>query len=796
MDLRGTKTNHEREDEEAERLVRPLPKAKPPRHDKRRERMEVDQDPDIAGDKDLKGDPDLSMNYKNIGGSASALRVAKKSKKVKVRRKEDGQVTEITEETLRERGGDFEMVEGPSEEAPEQNGSVAQLAKRVKKDPAFESRLKHLIDPSSDLGGLAEGNPGYPASILDKDLPPEIKTLGDLRTLAQKVFAPKAKPQKKKEPATPAPEKAPVPEAGGEDSAESPPKAESEEQVPEKPETEEKAKGDKPPAKGKKPEKSKKPETPARRVPSASEVASSRSLIVNTFPPRLAGKFINMHPDDIKGLVSHYHEFKSLGPIKPEDVESEIAKAGKFTFDPNNIAPPESIKVDGKEVKIADLPEQERNEAIQRHRVAVIGAQLAIRSRAITSMKKSGVPPRMASKVTDFLLTTNGMDPEKRAEKAKQKARDLFVESSADNSLVMVDPRFGSPKSGPGKWKTTDGSSRAKALSALKDPLSKMLTVAAFQGEDYRKVVSEHFGRSAKNPITEKDSPKDVLGKIKAAEDFFSKQSKSYPSEMRDGLDDPAALFRVRVRHAIGEMSRKKGKELSSQLAKLDASHYEESLRDFKQAQKKFNERLEEWNAGGKQGDAPIAPKAPVKPPEYDSVKPPSAEETRAKLDEVLGVKKASFSSYPLLSNVYDGSRGLAAASPIEETMTIKFAQEDADQILTRLDKMAGFIQENHQKWGMSFEVAKGLVNDLDRTADAIEKVAFGEASLESRQVEVIKKAKVLQQDSDEKYMGTYNSPMAPKQTDSDEGYMSQFKDDQSVAVVDGKSTSGRPLAP
>ena len=38
MDLWATKTNPEREDEEAERLVRPLPKVKPPRHDRRRER--------------------------------------------------------------------------------------------------------------------------------------------------------------------------------------------------------------------------------------------------------------------------------------------------------------------------------------------------------------------------------------------------------------------------------------------------------------------------------------------------------------------------------------------------------------------------------------------------------------------------------------------------------------------------------------------------------------------------------------------------------------------------------------
>ena len=803
MDFRATKTDGQREDEEAERLIRPLPKKKPPRHDKRRERMELDRDPDVDGDPDLKGDPDLSMNYKTIGGSM-VHRVAKKSqtKKVKVRRKEDGQVTEVTEETLRERGGDFEKVEDSTESQEQTGGTEALLSERVKKDPGFASRLKHLVDPTSDLGGLAEGNPGYPASILDKDLPPDIKTLGDLKQLAQKLLAPKVKEKGKK-----GPDKAP--EAPPQKTPEDAPPTEVDKGAPteEKPEEPK----EKPPEKPEKSEKKKQPKEkpgPTRRVPSASEVASARRLVVDTFPPRLAGRFIEMHPDDIKSLVSNYNEFNSLGPINPKDIESEIAKAGKWSLDPNSIKPPESIKVDGKDVKLADLPEEEQTEAIQRHRMAVMGAQLAVRSRAISSMKKSGVPTKMAAKMTDFLLSTNGMPPEKRVEKAKEKAKELFVQASADSSMAAIDPRFGTPKTGPEKWKATKEGSRARVLSTLKDPLSKMLAVAAFQGEDYRRVVADHFGRSAKSPITDKDSPKVIFEKVKQAEDYFNKQSKNYPAELRAGLEDPSALFRVRVRHAVSNMDRKKGKELSNYLAKLDVSAYDDALREFKKSQKEFDKRLEKWKQSGQQGDAPIPPKPPVKPPEYDSVKPPNAKETRNKLDELLGVKKASFSSY--LPNVYDallarlggdqqdrnGSRGVAAASQAEDIMTVKFAQEDADRILTRLDKMAAFIQSNHSKWGMSFETAKGLVNDLDRTADEIEKAANGSESFERRQVEVLKEAKVIQQDSDEKYMGTFNAPMAPKQTDSDEGYMSQFKDDQSVAVVDGKSTSGRPLAP
>jgi hypothetical protein len=68
----ATKTHAEREDEEAERLVRPSPKKKPPRKDLRRERMETDKDQDDDKDQDRK---DQSQNYKDIGASL-VMRVA------------------------------------------------------------------------------------------------------------------------------------------------------------------------------------------------------------------------------------------------------------------------------------------------------------------------------------------------------------------------------------------------------------------------------------------------------------------------------------------------------------------------------------------------------------------------------------------------------------------------------------------------------------------------------------------------------------------------------------------------
>jgi hypothetical protein len=158
--------------------------------------------------------------------------------------------------------------------------------------------------------------------------------------------------------------------------------------------------------------------------------------------------------------------------------------------------------------------------------------------------------------------------------------------------------------------------------------------------------------------------------------------------------------------------------------------------------------------------------------------------------------KKFGFKVEKAHSGTKPGVRKTSSTETEGNAMTVKFAKEQANDILSRLDKIAGFVQENHKKWGLDFETAKAIVNDLDRTADEIEGATYGEESLARRQIEVLKAAKVIQQDSDEKYMGTFNAPTAPHQTDSDEPYMGQFKDDQTQGVQTGKAENGRPLAP
>ena len=132
-----------------------------------------------------------------------------------------------------------------------------------------------------------------------------------------------------------------------------------------------------------------------------------------------------------------------------------------------------------------------------------------------------------------------------------------------------------------------------------------------------------------------------------------------------------------------------------------------------------------------------------------------------------------------------------------ENTMPTKLSAEQSKQasdVLGRIDDLAKTVQANHASWGMSFDDAKTVVNDLDKTADTFERMAFGEESLQRRRQEVL--AKVIQREPDEGYMDTFQNPHQPIQTDADEPYMGAYGDDQSSAVADGKEETGEALAP
>lgn len=76
FDKVATKTHAQNEDEQTSKLVKKSPKKKPPRKDLRKERVDVEADPDIE-DLGAEGDDDLSLNYKRIAARWLFARIEK-----------------------------------------------------------------------------------------------------------------------------------------------------------------------------------------------------------------------------------------------------------------------------------------------------------------------------------------------------------------------------------------------------------------------------------------------------------------------------------------------------------------------------------------------------------------------------------------------------------------------------------------------------------------------------------------------------------------------------------------------
>jgi hypothetical protein len=92
--------------------------------------------------------------------------------------------------------------------------------------------------------------------------------------------------------------------------------------------------------------------------------------------------------------------------------------------------------------------------------------------------------------------------------------------------------------------------------------------------------------------------------------------------------------------------------------------------------------------------------------------------------------------------------------------------KELANKVLTNLDTAASRIEKLAKAGKIDTRLASNLVRDIDAFADRFEVSAYGKDSLKRRQ------AKVLQHDSDEKYMGTFNEPNKRHKGDSDESWM------------------------
>lgn len=140
---------YEEIEEEVERNVRESPKDKPPRRDKERRHIDTD-DPDIEGDPDTSEDKDLSMNRKDIGGSASPESIARRFVRHLTADEDEGSQGD---QGGQEEGGDDQSQEDKDDDTsePDQDQGDSDDGENNEKDDLEDAVEESEISDTSEL---------------------------------------------------------------------------------------------------------------------------------------------------------------------------------------------------------------------------------------------------------------------------------------------------------------------------------------------------------------------------------------------------------------------------------------------------------------------------------------------------------------------------------------------------------------------------------------------------------------------------------------------------------------------
>ena len=635
MDVRATKDRYERETEEADRLVRPSPKLKPPRHDKRREEMQSERDSDTAGDPDMKGDPDMSMNYKTIGGRV-ALRYAKgvarhkrkPSKKRKGRPKPgpsdlvtvrlkgdpDAPATQVTEDTLREESSKYEKVE-PKEKAqpeapvpqkqdqPEESKSQpaekseanwsehrGELDNMAANNSGLTGLFKAVLDPGSQMGGLLQGNTAMKVEQFFKaqgvSAPKGIETADDLLRALLAKPPKKKKKKKKKAPKTEGPE-AEEAESLGDD------------QSPEDKEDEEGGQ-----------------KKPSKKKQNKQDSLLRTALIMDTFPPSVSSEMLSntsLSLDDVRQLASSFQQSQGKDVRSAELSGFADETAAFYATDPDKVKEPKFVyTASGKKVNYADVAEASKTAAklkkaldktedvaetaklaaelqelepllsmdpeklLREFQLETVAHSLAAQAQISRSLQeKSGASPRLADKLSKFMLsnpsTASGYEDFEQSED-----REGAVEQQAEQLFYDTLVKSGSEKEATTK-------EIRSILGAIEDPAAQKLAVGYFQAQDYQAARSEFLNEHKADSISERQSPEEMVKGLKAAEKFLSDRQSRYPEG--SAAHTTSSTFRLRVMKQLQTLAPDKYPVVQASLDKHDRKVYDAAVVEHRTAE-------------------------------------------------------------------------------------------------------------------------------------------------------------------------------------------------------------------
>jgi hypothetical protein len=596
----ATDSDAEVEEAEVERLVRPSPKQKPPRRDRRRER--------VVEDTGKESDPDLSLNYKRVGALVSAKNPNKKKVKVQITEgKNKGEITNVNVETLQSHPERYVIPKddgtpaawSPEEQALYDGGT--DLNERAKDDPELASMIRDLLNPKGQGAGyLAESTPSFPAKSLmrGKELPKGIETLGDLvKALRQAQKTPPGQAKSKREPAP-----APPPESGPSEPSEiipSPDKTEAPKSEPESDKSDpDEPSADKPDGSdSKSPEPKTEPDkTPGnkpaskikRRVPEEWEELSARTAVLETVPQgEIRRKLLDglmrghVHVDDVSEILATYHTAKRR-PSSEKTAEQLIADAaGWFVTDVSQVKPPKYGKTyAGEEKPYSELTPEEQELSLTAHKNRSLALSMAAQESVKQVLTKTiETPPALASFLSLVLLKQKSEDPEYEEANSRAVAAQVYRRTLAEGTSEIVDP-----------------DTIKKTFEFIGDnSLAQRAAAAYFQARDYQEARDRFLKSDSPEHVSEHDSVEDIVRGITRGSDYLSDKSFLYP---RTAItQDPAGAFRNKLLDSIRTLRPDKYPDIRERLDVYERRLYDKQKvkydREVEKIQKRYQRSVE-----------------------------------------------------------------------------------------------------------------------------------------------------------------------------------------------------------
>lgn len=617
--VQGTKSKAEREDDETERLVRPPPKKKPPRHDLRREQVDTDRDPNPEPD------PDTTRNYKNIGGSA---RWAKADERIPARNRA-GEVVLIAPRTLQDKPGEYEELK--PEEAEK---AKAEALKAEEKEKGKEKGKPKPGDKSGkprggddDVAG-GKGDDEKKKDKGDDEDEDEPDLIGQLARVLLKELGDYSDDEvselldPKKDEDEEADDEGDDKGGFGDDDE----KADDEDVEgmggPEGPETE----SAEPDAEDEEPEQSEAEKAgipePKRREATDADKTAADAMIVDVFPPEAAKAIIkaDMHPDDVRDMAMSYRAMKEQPIGDPAKFAAKMT--GVYQTDPKKVPPPDFDE---------GLSDEEKGEVYREHQLTVVAASMAAREQITeelsmpSMMGEPRLPKGLASNLASVMLSSPSKGEldklTKAAEGGDKEAKAALDEYEQTVESVAQGTFDGALESG--KHIPVRASVAKGLMRHLKDnPGAQKAAQSFLEANDYHEAKSKFLGEGG---ITEHSSPREIIKGLEKADKWFAKQAEVYGSDEHSVAGD----FRNKVMNKLAALSPETYYEVQGRLDKRQAKDYDKAeakyKREYKAWEKKKNKAEESLPFGGHGVVAPGAkvefnesePEKPVKPIRY-----------------------------------------------------------------------------------------------------------------------------------------------------------------------------------